>query len=404
MRFVCVVSSLSASNQSRSGSDRRSASRLPEGRQRRRIGRGWALLLAASVVALSGVSGCLLGSDDASSGTRLQWQSLGSGFDREVFALAVVDTVLYAGGSMTQGLQEMYVARWNGGEWEGVSGDINGSVRAMVNYDGDLIVAGSFSRIGGIAARRIARWDGSTWTAMATDVDGSIDHLIVHDGRLIAAGHFQSISGVSANQIAAWNGSTWTPLGDGLGGRITAVASYESSLIATGWITLLDSDEIRPLVSWDGVRWSPWPSLPPPNPIGLSVFSGVTSHQGQLYLAEERASDDRTSELGVVHRWDRTHWTALPGSVTHGTFSLEIDVFCSHNGILYLGGAVSALDGQPAYGIVQWNTRWSPLAEGLDGNVFATTSWKGNLVVAGHFDHHGAPPLKNVALWGLPPD
>ena len=38
---------------------------------------------------------------------------------------------------------------------------VNGSVYAIVEFRGDLVVGGRFSSIAGISANNIARWDGS---------------------------------------------------------------------------------------------------------------------------------------------------------------------------------------------------------------------------------------------------
>ena len=50
--------------------------------------------------------------------------------------------------------------RW----WDGFKLPVtDGSVNAAINYQGSLVIAGRFTRIGDVKVNNIARWDGSQW-------------------------------------------------------------------------------------------------------------------------------------------------------------------------------------------------------------------------------------------------
>src|SRR5688572_26894211 len=76
---------------------------------------------------------------------------------------------LYAGGYFTSagGTPVSCIAAWNGVSWSslgaGISG-INGHVRAMTIYNGELYAAGHFTLAGGMAVSNIAKWNGATWS------------------------------------------------------------------------------------------------------------------------------------------------------------------------------------------------------------------------------------------------
>ena len=139
------------------------------------------------------------------------WTSLGAGvdgdtFNRHVYALAVHDETLYAGGSFTVagGAPANHVVRWNGTTWSVLGEGVDGAVRSLATYGGQLAAGGVFHTAGGSSAERIARWDGTDWSAFGTGMDDIVSSLAVFQGRLIAGGLYTQAGGVATNFIAAW--------------------------------------------------------------------------------------------------------------------------------------------------------------------------------------------------------
>src|SRR5262249_17139077 len=128
----------------------------------------------------------------------------------------------------------------------------DGSVYATTVWDPDgagpqpplLVMGGVFKVAGSVAASNIVAWDGSVFQALGSGTSGGVSAtpgivqaLAVYNGELIAAGDFTSIGGIAANSIARWNGSVWQPLGLGLGGSnpfAFALAVYNGALVAGG--------------------------------------------------------------------------------------------------------------------------------------------------------------------------
>jgi hypothetical protein len=172
--------------------------------------------------------------------TGTRWRALGGGFGHtfstpEVFALAVYQNQLYAGGFFDlAGSQPITgIARWNGSQWLSVGNVASATtlppavMSLKVGSDGWLYVGGDFASAGGIAASNIARWNGSIWQAVgSTLTTGPVRTIEEFQGQIHAGGDFNSIGAVNAERIARWNGSAWAPLGGGL----THVAIHSQAL------------------------------------------------------------------------------------------------------------------------------------------------------------------------------
>jgi hypothetical protein len=185
------------------------------------------------------------------------WGPVGTGFhpwyssDR-VLTLGSYKDRLIAGGSFVyDGLTN--VAQWDGTSWTNIGGGgPNGSVYAVVEHEGCLVIAGAMSSVSGVPASGIARWDGSAWSAMGSGVNNTVEALTLHNGDLIAGGYFTEAGGVSANYIARWDGSAWHAMGSGMNGRVQALLSRRGSLYAAGSFTTAGGKSSYRFARWDG--------------------------------------------------------------------------------------------------------------------------------------------------------
>ncbi|MBS0195929.1 MAG: immunoglobulin domain-containing protein [Planctomycetes bacterium] len=97
--------------------------------------------------------------------------------------------------------QGQAVAVWNGSSWRPVGSGLLGSANAIVRYDGDLYVAGSFPGVGG--AYGLARFNGNTWVPVpGAPLD--IASMTVADDRLAIGGAFVSVDGRPSAYFAQW--------------------------------------------------------------------------------------------------------------------------------------------------------------------------------------------------------
>jgi trimeric autotransporter adhesin len=162
-------------------------------------------------------------------------------FDEDGAGPAESVLIVAGGFSKAGGLPASRIARWDGTAWSEVGGglDANSFVYDLQVYDEDgagpkaaaLFVAGSFETAGGQAIPTLARWDGQSWSAVGFAPDGGVIALCLYDpdgagpkGTLLCAGgQFASIGGVPASGVATWDGSKWSALGKGLIGSVESL-------------------------------------------------------------------------------------------------------------------------------------------------------------------------------------
>ncbi len=119
------------------------------------------------------------------------WSPVGSEPFNFVYQLAVHNDRLIAVG-------DYLVQQWDGATWEALGGQVSG--REVTSYNGQLIVAG------GIPGA-VARWDGVSWQALGGGVGGTfaqVARMVEWNGDLILAGKFTTAGGLPAGNIARY--------------------------------------------------------------------------------------------------------------------------------------------------------------------------------------------------------
>lgn len=335
-----------------------------------------------------------------------------SGLLGSVRALAVYNGSLIAGGTFeVAGDRAVYsIARWDGIQWFALVGS-NGAgmgpysnVRALVVYDDDLVVGGSFGIEGDVFMGSIARWNGEDWSALAGPSGESLGFegnafaaaevfaLAVYDGALIAGGRFDDAGNVRVNNIASWDGSNWSPLFGpsragvtfNFGGAVYALTLFDGTLIASGGFTSAGGVGASRVARWNGSEWS---ALAGPAGQGIDgpVFA-LTVHDGAL-IAGGRFSTAGGLTANHIARWDGGEWSALSNPATMGT-NAEILALTSFNGALIVGGYfdLRTVDGVRAHYIARWDGHWTALDRtGTDYRVYALTSHHDALIAGGDF-------------------
>jgi hypothetical protein len=154
------------------------------------------------------------------------WSALGAGLGKAgvgsgtAWAIAEHSGSLIVGGEfdLADSVSISNVASWNGSGWDSLGSGTNGAVYALaVDIDsGDLFAAGSFDSVAGEPAR-IARWDGSAWYGVDFPCDlspsvFSITSLLFRNGELLIGGTFTIVGGTPSRGVAKWDGSRWVGL------------------------------------------------------------------------------------------------------------------------------------------------------------------------------------------------
>ncbi len=316
------------------------------------------------------------------------WQPIGNGVSGGVSALAVYHGDLIACGYFTSidGVPMKRIARWNGSAWQplGSGLTISGSEtgpNALLVYNDELIVGGSFSSAGGVVAKGIAKWNGSGWQSMSNSLVGgvgvaSIYSLATYGGHLFAGGDFSNINGVSANSIAQWTGTTWIGVGGGVtGGLVRGLAPFGGTLVACGSFTSAGATGTARVAAWNGSSWAALGG-------GISGSSlsypyTLTAFAGRLFIG---GSFRKTSgsNFDFIAAWDGLSWTDVgPAGAASGVSVSSIAPF---HGELLCGGKFTQINGCHAMNLARWNG----------------TAWLRFPPIGDWFDFFGAAPIGSI--------
>jgi hypothetical protein len=360
------------------------------------------------------------------------WQSLGGGVSggvEFVDALTVHNGELVAGGGFThaEGINVNYIARWNGapvGGWQSMGAGLQERVGALTVYDGQLMVGGRFTAADGKAVKRLASWDVSSgWQALSGGMDQMVRAMTVFAGETIAAGDFTRAGDVAASHIAHWDGLIWEPVGNGLtdpspqGARVCALTHFNGQLIAGGFFTLAGGPgggvagglTVNHIARWLGSTSGGWQPLGAGvNGLGsntvinaLTVFNNELIAAGRFTTAANSGGNITASNIA---RWNGTLWQTLADPNGEGVNG-EVFALTTYNGELIAAGAFTSAGGNPANHIARWRASpgWQALGdspdEGVSGNVHALTIYQDKLIAAGAFTTAGDESANNIASW-----
>jgi trimeric autotransporter adhesin len=282
-----------------------------------------------------------------------------------------------------------------------VAGATNGPVRAStVAANGDVVVAGDFTSIQGVAANRIARWNGTTWAPLGAGMNESVLALLtLPNGDIIAGGGFTQAGGIPVSRIARWNGSSWSDVSGGRNGVVRTLGA--STLSGTEFFVGGDFPGFMARhFSAPGAGYGTMV------PLLNGAVNTIASLPNGDVVAGGEFTVGGTTALNHIGRFAFGAWSPL-GNGTNGPVRV---IHVLPSGELVVGGNFDVATSVSAEKIALWNgTAWSNLGSGMapigvsayGPSVEAIAALpNGDLIVAGDFSSAGgAPDTKNIARW-----
>jgi hypothetical protein len=135
------------------------------------------------------------------------WRSLGLGVDGNVTSACVFNGELYVSGSFNNagGSAAPHVARWNGERWEAVSTNVEvfgaaTGVGALGVFQGRLIASATLPTW----TRGLMQFDGDGWVLLHSSTDAPVSAMCEHEGNLVVGGAFTTIGGRAASGCAVY--------------------------------------------------------------------------------------------------------------------------------------------------------------------------------------------------------
>jgi trimeric autotransporter adhesin len=207
-------------------------------------------------------------------------------------AIAVHNGEIYAGGIGGLGTTHS-IYRWDGSTWIGVGQphpQAPSSIQTMVSYQGSLLAGGYTG---------LFRFNGTTWEdyggGFGIDTGNFFGEVIaifdlrVHDGELLVAGSFTHVGGqpfsggTLAPGLARYNGSTWRDVGGGMNDAATNVHIHNGTIVAGGWFDMAGGSPAG--------FWAQWGCDCYANCDGSATSPVLTANDFQCFLNRFAAGD-----------------------------------------------------------------------------------------------------------------
>jgi len=248
------------------------------------------------------------------------------------------------------------IAKYDGNSWDTL-GDFNWKIRTMINYKGNLIVGGEFTKVNGISVGYITMFDGTSWVNIG-NFDYPVINLKIIDDTLYAMGYLSHIDSISINGIAKWNGNTWSdvysfPKTDNQP-WVYDITKYNGVIYVSGNF-YSQQQSIMDIAMYKNNTWQS---------VGQGFFGGFNGvnrlavYKGELYAAGLIRKPDGNAGHGI-QKWDGFSWSEVGTSLkfyknNYGGNVIVHDMLI-HNDELYVSGVFNYAGDVPAMGIAKWN-------------------------------------------------
>ncbi|MBC8144620.1 MAG: hypothetical protein H7X80_03480, partial [bacterium] len=287
------------------------------------------------------------------------------------------------------------LAVWNrvSKTWSVLPGTFSSSVRSIVRFQGNLVVAGDFFSIDSLRTNGIARWDGQRWDTLGAEFNSSVADLLVDHDTLYAAGYFSVAAGNEVLGVARYVDGVWSAVDLGLNGYVSSLAGGNGKIYAGGDF-MLEQGTSHNVAEYDGSEWRPLGS-------GVSSFvNDLVVHDGDLYAAGDfyYAGTERVNGLA---RWNGTDWAPVGSDDNIGI----VNELATDGTYLYAAGAFTWLSGQPVDGVAKWNgATWEPVGS-LNGSLSAIAIVGSEVYAGGRVTRADEATVNNIAhfngtTWG----
>jgi hypothetical protein len=181
------------------------------------------------------------------------------------------------------------VRKWNGSAWSTLgtaTGGVGASVDVVIRApNGDLIAAGNFTTMGGVAANSVARYSitAAAWQSMNSSF--ALTEIVRTLAFDLAGNLYAGTTPVATTPLWIYNGATWTRVSS-LTGTVFAIGVTPAGLIGVGGTIAGEPSLIDRAGFWNGAAFSPLDIDLPGTP---NVYRIWTSPDGTIAVGFDTA-------------------------------------------------------------------------------------------------------------------
>lgn len=282
---------------------------------------------------------------------------------------------------------------------------VDGTILCSTLWDADgpgplsevLVVGGSFSVAGNVAADNLAIYDfaTSTWSALGTGIryakpwpsapsnitpTATVTAMAVApDHSLVVVGSFTHAGDQLARNVARWNGTSWASLGAGVTTEyervLTGVAcASNGDVVVCGDLSTFGHAASR----WNGASWTLMPPLPE-TAVAYGGTAVLVRQNGEIVLANDQSYIGMgvVAECGI-YRWTGSAWVGL--GISNTTLLRQCSALTeTSTGTLVAAGASASGASVRTFDGSNWSSFGAP---SLPGTAVAVTLLPGGGAVA----------------------
>lgn len=309
-------------------------------------------------------------------------------FDGDLWVAGIYGIIRDSNGQAVIGPYDL-VMRWNGTQWISSNAGIEGVPNNLIEYEGKLYAEGYLGTDNG-SNIYLRVWNGASWEAVPGQPNGEITDMVVHDGKLVIVGAFTQIGPTLTTRIAQFDGSTWSPVGLGFVELPTSVGSFNGDLYIGGSVFNVNGS-----IPWmkrfdDGL---------------FTNLQGVQAEPMLMASIGERMYVVQRNEFGPVYRpdfigvWNGVGWEHQSQLLDH-----KVSGIIEHDGKIVVGGYFAQVQNEWASGLAALSGNEltpydAPEIINRAISIRAAASKGGDLIVGGEFIRRGDRLLSNIAIW-----
>lgn len=347
------------------------------------------------------------------------------GTNGAVYALAVLpggDVIVGGSFSSAGGIAARNIARYSPatGTWSALGSGTDRAVYALALMPGgDVIVGGLFLSADGVAASRIARYDPvtDTWFAMGSGVSSTVYALaVVPGGDVIVGGSFSTANGAATNYIVRYSPTTsnWSSLGSGTNRTVSALAVLPNGdVVVGGEFTTAGGVAVNNIARFTPATGA-WSALGSGTDFWVHALAALPG--GDVVVGGSFNTAGGVAGTSRIARYSPTSnvWSALESGISGTVHSLAV----TFGDDIVAGGNFTTASGRTANHLARYSplsNTWSSLGTGTNGIVFALAfpylGTNSDIIAGGTFSTAEGAQANNITRWlgdtdgdGLPDD